>query len=573
MPPMDLADVAYDRFLANGRPETTLPAEGLDVVRLRVVNGSATTYFHLEFAGGPVTIVAADGQQVEPVSERRFLIGVAETYDIIFMVPPEGRWELRATAHDGSAHASVWLGVGERHPAPAVPRPNIYRAMAGLGLPEIFALTPQGAMGMPDDKVRAGAFDRPGMMHDALGAPGDHAHAGHSVEQGQGGPAGRPGHGADAAGNGQTGHGGSGPAATSSMPVAHEMVQDGRRGERDFSLLGPDAASAAFLAEEGGPERPWPPYGRLRATRPTALPEELPVREVRLTLDGDMERYVWFLNGRALWEDDTIPVRAGEAVRFIMINRTMMHHPMHLHGHFFRVVNGEGDRAPLKHTVDVAPMSTTVIEFAADEFGDWLFHCHLLYHMESGMARVMRYEGHAPGPELAGRGAMVHEDHWHGFGTVDLLSSMTAGELRLADTRDELVLRWEAGWGGGDNSWETLAAYGRAVNAFFSPFAGVETAGGGGEDTEARGVLGVRYLLPLLIEAAARADTRGEFRISLGKDLPLLPRLEAHGEVEYDTGEGWKGKAGILYTLGRDLSLIAGWHSTFGWGAGVQLRH
>jgi hypothetical protein len=69
-----------------------LPAEGLDVVRLRVVNGSATTYFHLEFAGGPVTIVAADGQQVEPVSERRLLIGVAETYDLLFMVPPEGRW-------------------------------------------------------------------------------------------------------------------------------------------------------------------------------------------------------------------------------------------------------------------------------------------------------------------------------------------------------------------------------------------------------------------------------------------------------------------------------------------------
>ena len=572
MPPMDIADVAYDRFLANGRPETTLPAEGLDVVRLRVVNGSATTYFHLEFAGGPVTIVAADGQQVEPVSERRFLIGVAETYDIVFMVPPDGRWELRATAHDGSAHASVWLGEGERHLAPAVPRPNIYHAMAGLGLPEIFALTPQGSMGMPDDEVRAGAFDRPGTMH-AHGGPGGEAHVGHGVEHGQGEPTGDAGHGADAAGEGQAGHGGTSSAATSSMPIAPEGGQDGRRGERDFSLLGTDAASAALLAGEGSAERPWPPYGRLRATRSTALAAELPVREVRLTLDGDMERYVWFLNGRALWEDDTIAVRAGEAVRFVMINRTMMHHPMHLHGHFFRVVNGQGDRAPLKHTVDVAPMSTTVIEFAADEFGDWLFHCHLLYHMESGMARVVRYEGYEPGPKLAGRGAMAHEDHWHGFATADLLSSMTAGELRLADTRDDLVLRWEAGWGGGESAWETLAAYGRAVNAFFAPFAGLEAAGGEGEDTEARGVLGVRYLLPLLIEAAVRADTRGELRVALEKELPLLPRLEAKGEVEYDTRDGWEGKAGISYTLGRELSLVAGWHSEFGWGAGVQVRH
>ena len=180
MPPMDIADVAYDRFLANGAPETAIAADGLDVVRLRLVNGSATTYFHVEFAGGPATIVAADGQEVEPISERRFLVGVAETYDLVLMVPPEGAWELRATAHDGSAHASVWIGAGERHAAPAVPRPNIYRAMAGLGLREIFALTPQGAMGMPDDAVRAGAFDRPGMSHEhGGGGVGGGGHAGH----------------------------------------------------------------------------------------------------------------------------------------------------------------------------------------------------------------------------------------------------------------------------------------------------------------------------------------------------------------------------------------------------------
>ena len=116
------------------------------------------------------------------------------------------------------------------------------------------------------------------------------------------------------------------------------------------------------------------------------------VGEIRLTLDGDMERYVWFLNTKPLSESDTIHIREGEVVRFIMINRTMMHHPMHLHGHFFRVINGQGDHAPLKHTVDVAPMSTTVIEFDANQVGDWFFHCHLLYHMKSGMARVVSYE-------------------------------------------------------------------------------------------------------------------------------------------------------------------------------------
>ncbi len=155
------------------------------------------------------------------------------------------------------------------------------------------------------------------------------------------------------------------------------------------------------------PRRPWPPYAKLRATRSTALPTDRPVREIRLTLDGDMERYVWFLNNKPLSESDSIRIREGEVVRFIMINRTMMHHPMHLHGHFFRVINGQGDYAPLKHTVDVAPMSTTVIEFHANEVGDWFFHCHLLYHMKSGMTRVVHYEDFPLAPELAAPAAQA----------------------------------------------------------------------------------------------------------------------------------------------------------------------
>jgi hypothetical protein len=543
MPPMDIADVAYDRFLANGAPETEIQAAGLDVVRLRLVNGSATTYFHVEFAGGPMMIVAADGQDVEPVSEQRLLVAVAETYDLLLMVPPEGAWELRATAHDGSAAASVWVGGGARHPAAPVPRPNIYRAMTGLGLAEILALTPQGAMGMPDRAVRAGAFDQPGARHG--GQEGSEGHAGH--------PGGTPSPG-----------GGAGAPAE----------RDGRRGERDHRPLGADAAAAPRLAEEGGPERPWPPYARLRATRPTALPADRPVRQVRLTLDGDMERYVWFLDGRALWEDDTIAVRAGEVLRLVLVNRTMMHHPMHLHGHFFRVLNGQGDHAPLKHTVDVPPMSTTVIEFAADEIGDWLFHCHLLYHMESGMARVVRYEGYDPGPALAG-GRAAHEDHRRLFAEAAFLSSMTAGTLRLADTRNDLALDWEAGWGTGDgHDWTVRLRYARAVNAFFQPFASLDAGSGGHGEGRADvvGVAGLRYLLPLLIEAELRADTGGAVGVGFGKELPLLPRLDLHGAAAYDSREGWEGELALGYTVNRALSLLVNWHTSHGWGAGVALR-
>ena len=148
----------------------------------------------------------------------------------------------------------------------------------------------------------------------------------------------------------------------------------------DFSWMGADASSASELALDGmDARRPRPPYALLRAAQSTARDPARPVREIRLTLDGEMERYVWFLNNTALSERDDILVREGKIVRFILINRTMMHHPMHLHGHFFRVVNGQGDRSPLKHTVDVSPTSTTVIEFDAVERGDWFFHCHLLY--------------------------------------------------------------------------------------------------------------------------------------------------------------------------------------------------
>ncbi|MDD3620381.1 MAG: multicopper oxidase domain-containing protein, partial [Desulfobulbaceae bacterium] len=129
MPPMDIADVAYDRFLASGRPESFLEALPGETVRLRIINGSSTTYFHLEFAGGPMTIIAADGQDVEPVRRQRFLVGVAETYDVLVQTGGNGAYEFRATAHDGSGYASVWIGSGPYYPAPDIPRPNMYHSM------------------------------------------------------------------------------------------------------------------------------------------------------------------------------------------------------------------------------------------------------------------------------------------------------------------------------------------------------------------------------------------------------------------------------------------------------------
>ncbi len=141
-----------------------------------------------------------------------------------------------------------------------------------------------------------------------------------------------------------------------------------------------------------------------------------------MTPDDNMERYAWFINNKLISENDSIRIRKGEIVRFIMINRTMMRHPMHLYGHFFCTVNGNGDYTPLKHTVDVAPMSTTIL-FYSDEVGDWFFHCHLLYHMKSGMSRAIHYDDFQPAPDVQSVRGSLYKDPVYFFGTADLSSN------------------------------------------------------------------------------------------------------------------------------------------------------
>lgn len=556
MPAMDIADVAYDRFLANGRPETAFPAGPGETVRLRIIDGSATTYFHLEFAGGPMTIVSADGQDVEPSTENRLLIGVAETYDVLVRIPASGAYEFRATAHDGSGYASVWIGSGERHPAPDLPRPNLYAPMGHMGHPSpgrIFSLTPAGVMGMSNREVEAGTFDRPGMMgmgmNEPLPGPGA------AMDHGRRDEMPKP----------PDGHLGK---------ADNDAARTGKKYGTDFRLLAADVSASKHLAADGmDPRRPWPPYARLRAARPTAFPKDTPVREIRLTLDGDMERYVWFLNNRPLSESDSIRIRGGEVVRFVMINRTMMHHPMHLHGHFFRVINDQGDHSPLKHTVDVAPMSTTVIEFLADEAGDWFFHCHLLYHMKAGMARVVHYEDFPLDPKLAAIRPKLYRDPWYFWGRADLLSNMTDGFLMLSNTRNILTAEWEAGWQDVDDTeWETILAWDRYVNRFFTVFAGADLLGDGDDSDEIRGVFGFRYLLPFHLESRAWIDTDGGARVNLGKSFDLTPRLALLGDAQYDTDDKWEGRAGLSYMFTRTFSVVGQWHSDYGIGGGVQIR-
>ena len=169
----------------------------------------------------------------------------------------------------------------------------------------------------------------------------------------------------------------------------HAAAIDGS-GQAIGVLHTPDAAAKANLAMPTFEGRALS-YGDLRAVAPTTLPPG-PARPFTLALQGNMAKYVWMINGQVYPKSDPLLIRQGDLVQIELRNESLMWHPMHFHGHFFRVLQGAGERAPLKHTVNVAPRETVRIEFSADNPGRWIFHCHNLYHFEAGMARVFEYE-------------------------------------------------------------------------------------------------------------------------------------------------------------------------------------
>ncbi|HKQ32802.1 MAG TPA: multicopper oxidase domain-containing protein, partial [Thermodesulfobacteriota bacterium] len=459
MPTADISDVAYDRFLINGEPESSFDLPAGKVVRLRIINGSSSTYFYVNYAGGAMKVIAADGQDVVPVDMDRMLIAVAETYDVLVTVPEGGAYEFRATAQDGTGHSSLYLGEGGRVYAPDIPEPEIYGMGGGM--------KPKGAgdTGMADDP------------------------------------------------------------------------------------------------------RPMPPYDMLRSVQPTTLPKGNETKEFTLVLGGDMDRYVWTINGKTLSADDTIRIRKGENVRFILENKTMMHHPMHLHGHFFRVLNGQGEYAPLKHTVDVVPDGKTVIEFAADQEKDWFFHCHILYHLAAGMARVVHYEGSEMDPDIAAIRHKLYEDPIYYWAEAALMSNMTEGFVTIENEKNTLNATWEFGWE--NREYEIVLTYNRSINRLLSVFGGADLTN---ENQNNRGVFGIAYLLPFLIDGTAWVDTDGDFRFILDKEMQITERVTAFGELQYDTESKWEWKAGGTFMIGKNVSLIGQYYTEFGGGGGLLIK-
>jgi CopA family copper-resistance protein len=350
MDPTDISDVteaAYD-FLINGHtPEenwTGLFQPG-ERVRLRIINAAAQTTFNLRIPGLAMTVVATDGIEVRPVEFDEFQIGNAETYDVI--VQPENR------AYTFVAETIDRSGMGTATLAPR----------AGMRAP-VPPLRERPTLGMKDM----------GMGHSS----------GHDA----------------GAGRGDTGvHGAHGSrGATPPAQMDHGNMDMRDKSKVDFPVgVGVDMIAPMPVDRVGDPGVGLDDVGHRVLTyrdlvslkpRTDLRP---PTRMIEIHLTGNMERFMWSMDGQQLSENPE-PYRfaRNERVRMRLVNDTMMTHPMHLHGHFWEIVNGHGTHQPLKHTVRVLPGGYIDLDLTADAPGDWAFHCHLLYHMHAGMMRVVK---------------------------------------------------------------------------------------------------------------------------------------------------------------------------------------
>lgn len=504
MTAMDVSDVYYDRFFSNGKAENhALGFKGGDTVKLRVVNGSSSTYFWLNYGGGKITVVANDGKDVEPVTVDRLLISVSETYDVLVVLPENKEYAFTATAEDRTKSTTLWLGMGEKVRADSMPRLKYFEGMK--------------------------------MMNDM-------------------------------------------------MKMNGEMNDMGMK----MSLQQMDMNTVMYPEADGKKEIVTLNYAMLRSPEITTLPVA-PTKEYVFNLSGNMNRYVWTIDNKTVSETDKIMIRKGENVRIIVYNGTMMRHPMHLHGHFFRVLNGQGDHSPLKNVLDIMPMETDTLEFAATENGDWYFHCHILYHMMSGMGRLFSYEGSPVNPEIgdpvkALKKVYADDRKFHVAAKVGLESNGSDGELMFANTRWQLQTEWRIGFTA-ENGYETESHLGRYLGKmqWWYVYAGWDLRHRKMEEPEKdlfgnintkddrrAFCIGAEYTLPMLVKAGIRLDTEGKLRFQAEReDVPLSKRLRfnfmANTDKEY--------MAGFRYVVTKYVSLSTHYDSDMGFGAGITVTY
>ncbi len=549
---MDVSDVYYENILMNGKSEqqiSELPVplsfgEGLgvrqlkagDKVRLRISNGGASSYFWLTYAGGKITVVANDGNDIEPVEVDRLIIAVSETYDVIVTIPAENTaYEFLATTEDRLYSASYFIGNGIKQLISPLPRLKYFEGMKMMNdMMKMNGNLDDMGMSMSLNQMDMNVVMYPEITGDAK------------------------------------------KKANSKMK-GMKMTEDNYNSNKlsDITTLN---------------------YAMLKSPNKTSLPKDAPVKELKFELSGNMNRYVWSLDNKVVSEADKILIKKGENVRITIYNGSMMRHPMHLHGHDFRLLNGQGENAPLKNIVDIMPMETDTLEFNANVEGDWFFHCHILYHMMAGMGRVFSYENQAPNPlipnpKLAQRKLFADDRKFHFMAENDFATNGNDGTMMYQGTRWSIGTEWRLGYND-HHGYETETHIGRYIGKmqWLMPFVGFDwryrklplDAMGKpkGEknlfgqtnthDNRQQFSFGAAYTLPMLVTLQTEIYHDGNVRVQLMReDIPLSKRLRGAFMVNTDK----EYMAGIKYIIKRNMGISAHYDSDMGYGFGLVLNY
>ncbi|WKD85253.1 Copper resistance protein A [Polaribacter huanghezhanensis] len=560
----DIADIYYPAFLINGEESVEYPKfKPGEKVRLRIIDGGASTSFWMTFGGGDPLLVSADGLDVVPVKKNKTFIAIAEAYDYIVTIPENGKIEFKITAQDGSGTASAFLGTGKVLKAQDIPKPDKIGMMMKMAKMDM-------KMGAPALKYRPKKDERYkmkakyGMQMDkmeGINMKKDKTMSEMKMMK-----------------------------AKDSMPMNHSEMEGMKMDHSKMKGMQMNPKKEPMKMGEMDLFAEYN-YDYLKSPKKTNYDKNVPVKEILLNLTGNMSRYIWSMNGVPLSEADKIKINSKMVTRITLNNLTMMHHPMHLHGHFFRVINKNGDYSPLKHTVNVPPMGKVTIEFygnKGDENGDWFFHCHILYHMMGGMARVVSYDTpRDPRMKDFPESKIIAEtDRWYSWGLIDAASSYTAINFTTSNLRNQLNASFEYGW---NKNLEAEVTYEYYLQDYFRVFGGVNI------ENETRkslnqfkttAVVGIRYLTPYLFSLDARIDNELRSRISLGRSIMVFPKLSIFGYYEYLMDFGWVNNlpinknfssetvwnAGAEYMFSRNFSLMASYDNRYGAGGGLSIR-
>ena len=574
----DIADIYYSAFLINGEQSIEYPEfKGGEKVRLRIIDGAASTQFWMTFGGGNPALVSADGLDTVPVKKNKTFIAIAEAYDFLVTIPENGKIEFKITAQDGSGTASAFLGNGEILKAPKVMKPDkigMMKKMAKMDMKmgahalkfrpkkdERYEMKKEYGMQMEDDMKGMDMSDSNKMQMNSndemkMNMPKD-----------------------------------STMKKNDSMAMKKSMSKDTTMNAMKKSSevnVKQDDSMDVSMKMEGMDMFSEYNYDYLKSPQKTNYGKDVPVKEILLNLTGNMQRYIWSMNGVPLSETDKIKIKGNQVTRITLNNLTMMHHPMHLHGHFFRVINKNGDYSPLKHTVNIPPMQQVTIEFYGNEYGDWFFHCHILYHMMGGMARVFSYDTprdtRMKGYPL--KEIVAETDRYYSWGLLDATSSTIGLNLTTSNIRNQFNASFEYGW---NKNLEAEFTYEYYLHDYLRVFGGVNIENeipDNLKDFNTTGVAGIRYFTPYMFSLDARIDSEFRPRISLGRSIMVFPKLSIFGYYEYQIDLGivndlpiykdylsetvWS--AGAEYMLSRNFSLMASYDNRFGAGGGLSIR-